>query len=149
MLRKPVGYSNPLPVALLFLAIFRCMLPSDPNEPSKTSLSLLLEASDFQRSDTAVTDTVGKPVRLGLCLHLTQHIDSTVVSVSSSGKNDTTIICREKDNSTDTIYYELVFSTSGIRTVSAMAYVGKELQQATEKMQLGAEFSAHAFGYDR
>ena len=27
--------------------------------------------------------------------------------------------------------------------------VPEELQQATEKMQLGAEFSAHAFGYDR
>ena len=27
--------------------------------------------------------------------------------------------------------------------------VPEELQQATEKMQLGAEFSTHAFGYDR
>jgi len=28
-------------------------------------------------------------------------------------------------------------------------YVPDELQQATEQMQLGAEFSTHAFGFDR
>jgi alpha-tubulin suppressor-like RCC1 family protein len=112
--------------------------PNNPFSPESAKVFLILKSSNYTESDTAVTDTLGKTVRLGLCLYLTEHIDSTVISVSSSAKIDTTIVCRRKDKPVDTAFYDLVFLTPGTRTVMAIAYVGKDLRQATAKIYVVA-----------
>jgi alpha-tubulin suppressor-like RCC1 family protein len=115
-----------------------CNEPLDnPFAPENAKISLILKSSNYQESDTAVTDTVGKAVRIGLCLYLTQYIDSTKVTViASPTRNDTVLKCTEKDRSIDTAFYDLIFLTSGTRTVSAIAYVGKDLRQVTAKIHI-------------
>jgi hypothetical protein len=112
---------------------------TNPFSPENAKISLILKSSNYQESDTAVTDTVGKTVRLGLCLYLTQHIDTTVITVSPSPtRNDTVLKCTKKDRSIDTAFYDLVFTSAGTRTVSAIAYVGKDLRQVTAKIHIVA-----------
>ena len=124
-------------LSALFLILTCGDSPTDPFSPKYAGISLLLKSSTFQESDTAVTDTVGKTVRLDLCLYLTQHIDSTVITVSPSPtRNDTVLKCTKKDRSIDTAFYDLVFTTAGTRTVSAIAYVGKDLRQVTAKIHI-------------
>jgi hypothetical protein len=123
--------------SVLFLILTCVDSLTDPFSPENAAISLLLKSSTFQESDTAVTDTVGKTLRLGLCLYLTQHIDSTVIAVSpSSTRNDTVLKCTKKDRSIDTVFYDLVFASAGARTVSAIAYVGKNLRQVTAKIHI-------------
>jgi alpha-tubulin suppressor-like RCC1 family protein len=124
-------------LSALFLILTCGDSPTDPFSSGNADITLLLKSSTFQESDTAVTDTVGKTVRLGLCLYLTQHIDSTIITVSpSSTRNDTVLKCTKKDRSIDTAFYDLVFASAGTRTVSAIAYVGKDLRQVTAKIHI-------------
>ncbi|MBN1131324.1 MAG: immunoglobulin domain-containing protein [Chitinispirillaceae bacterium] len=116
-----------------FLLTLTCNdLPNDPFAPENARVSLVLQNSDFTTSDTAVTDTTGNKVRIGVCLFLTQHIDSTEVIVSQSGAlPDTTFLLIKKGKAIDTAFFDMVFTHAGVRTVKATGYVGKELRRAT------------------
>jgi alpha-tubulin suppressor-like RCC1 family protein len=115
---------------LLFLVLHCGDIATDPFSQEKANVSLHLISSDFVESDTAITDTIDKKMRLGVCLYLTQHIDSTVITI---GKNitslDTAFSCAYKDQQVDTVYYTFSFPAAGDRTVIATAYVGKSLRQ--------------------
>ncbi len=113
-----------------------CNLPSNPDNPANTTLSLILETSDFQKSDSSVTDTVGKTIRIGLCLGVKKYIDSISVTFGTSNKIDTVIELRKIDIKKDTIHYEMVFSDAGTRTVSAIAYVGDEFRKESVKIHI-------------
>jgi hypothetical protein len=125
-------------IIFTFLAIVTCVdTANNPFSADKAGISLLLKSSNYQESDTAVTDTVGKVVRLGVCLYLTQHIDSTIVTVGQSATDiDTALFCKEPGNQIDTVYYDLLFKNPGDRTVTAIAYVGKNLRQALAKIHI-------------
>lgn len=111
---------------LTFLVALTCNDPTtSPFSSDKATVTLLLQSSTFKESDSAITDTVGKTIRLCVCLFLTQHIDSTVITVGKSITSlDTAITCLKKDCQIDTASYDLTFSTAGVRTVIATAYVG-------------------------
>jgi uncharacterized protein (TIGR02145 family)/uncharacterized repeat protein (TIGR02543 family) len=121
-----------LALSFFIFLIIRCGdIATDPFSADKAKVTLFLISSDFTQSDTAITDTVGKKMRLGVCLYLTQHIDSTVITI---GKNitslDTAITCVKKDRPIDTVYYMLSFPAAGDRTVTATGYLGKNLRPA-------------------
>ncbi|MBN2035556.1 MAG: immunoglobulin domain-containing protein, partial [Chitinispirillaceae bacterium] len=121
-----------LPALCVGLAIVliacACNNPSvDPDTADKARISLVLRSSSSVQSDSAVIDTVGNTVRLGVCLYLTQHIDSTVITVGKSlTAVDTAIVCRKKERRIDTAFYNLSFQSSGTRSVLANAYIGGE-----------------------
>jgi len=123
---------------MAFCLITLCTLPSDPDDPSNTTLSLILEASDFQKSDTSVTDTVGKTIRIRLCLGMKKYIDSINVTIGTSGKNDTVIEIGKEELKKDTINCEMIFSTAGTRIVTAIAYVDDEFRKGTAKIHIVA-----------
>jgi alpha-tubulin suppressor-like RCC1 family protein len=122
---------------IVFLFVLTCAdTATNPFSPDKAGISLLLKSSNYQESDTSVTDTVGERVRIGVCLYLTQHIDSTEISIASSTKIDTIIWCRKKDKQIDTAFYDVLFSNAGDHTVTATAHVGKDLRQVTATIHI-------------
>ena len=71
-------------------------------------------------SDTVIMDTVRNRIRVGTCLYLTQHIDSTVIIVSQSATViDAVITCTEKGDRIDTIYYDIRFRSAQFRNYKA------------------------------
>jgi hypothetical protein len=122
---------------LIFLLALTCSdLPNDPFAPDNARVSLVLMSYGFESSDSSIVDTVGRIIRVGVCLYLTQHIDSTEVSITSSAKIDTVIWCRKKNKQIDTAFYDVLFSNPGDRTVTATAHVGKDLRQVTAKIHI-------------
>jgi uncharacterized protein (TIGR02145 family) len=119
-----------LAVSFLFFLVFHCGdVATNPHSADKAKVTLFLISSDFAESDTAITDTAGKKMRLGVRLYLSQHIDSTVITIGKTITSlDTMIVCNQKEREIDTVYYTLSFPTAGDRTVIATGYVGKNLR---------------------
>ena len=114
---------------LLFLVLHCGDVATNPHSADKAKVTLFLISSDFAESDTAISDTAGKKMRLGVRLYLSQHIDSTVITIGKTITSlDTMIVCNQKEREIDTVYYTLSFSTAGDRTVIATGYVGKNLR---------------------
>jgi alpha-tubulin suppressor-like RCC1 family protein len=121
-----------LVISILTFMVFNCIdNATNPFTADKAKVTLILESSEFAENDTAITDTVGNKIRIGLCLYLINHIDSaTVVVAQSLSSVDTaiTVIPKQKDTLTDTVWINVVFSKPGNRTVTATGYVGKSLR---------------------
>jgi hypothetical protein len=110
-----------------FLLVLTCDSLPNSIAPENARATLIMQSSTFQASDTAITDTVGKTVRVGVCLYLTQYLDSTVITVGRSIMAlDTTIVCIKKDRRIDTVYYDITFNIAGNRTIFATAHIGRE-----------------------
>lgn len=62
--------------ALAVLLFILCALPIDPNDPSNTSLDLVVRNSSWDESNTTITDSVGNTLLIGMILHLPSNIDS-------------------------------------------------------------------------
>jgi hypothetical protein len=74
-----------LAVSFLFFLVFHCGdVATNPHSADKAKVTLFLISSDFAESDTAITDTAGKKMRLGVRLYLSQHIDSTVITIGKT-----------------------------------------------------------------
>jgi formylglycine-generating enzyme required for sulfatase activity len=134
--KKPSNYFLFLFLPPFIMVNNLCNLPSNPDNPANTTLSLILEASGFQKSDSSVTDTVGKTIRIGLCLGVKKYIDSINVTIGSSEKVDSVIELGKGAINKDTIFCEMFFSNAGTRTVSAIAYVGNEFRKESAKIHI-------------
>ncbi|MBN1131228.1 MAG: hypothetical protein JXA71_19715 [Chitinispirillaceae bacterium] len=124
-LSSVVAASISIAVAAVFLLV--CQKASNPFDPSKADISLVLTSSAGVTSESSITDTVGDTVTIGLILHLAQHIDSTELSVHKGDSLEYFFICKEKSQQVDTIEYKVIFASAGDRSVTATAYVKDEL----------------------
>lgn len=122
---------------IVFSMSIGCLdMATDPYSKDQADISLMLMSSDYHESDTAVIDTVGRNVRVKLCLYLTQYIDSVVIDISSSSRKDTIIRCGKKDRMIDTLSNNVSFSQAGDRTVTATAYLGGDRRQAVATIHI-------------
>jgi uncharacterized protein (TIGR02145 family)/uncharacterized repeat protein (TIGR02543 family) len=121
----------------LFLILTCANNDSNPFDRENASVSMLFISSN-RVSDSGIVDTVGKSIRIGIRIYLTEHIDSTLISVGSSPTQiDTFIRCLSaKENGIDTLWYDIAFTKPGIYTANALAYVGKENRRAVATIHI-------------
>jgi|WetSurMetagenome_2_1015567.scaffolds.fasta_scaffold00108_35 uncharacterized protein (TIGR02145 family)/uncharacterized repeat protein (TIGR02543 family) len=114
-------------------AIFACSLipfllvcsnSTSPFTPADATISIMLENSAYQRSTTAVSDSVDKPIRIGISAYLSQYFDSVAVAVTGSGGDTEKAVTFTKSTSwLDTNWISDTFATSGAKTVYAVAFI--------------------------
>ena len=108
---------------MLFAFILLCTLPEDPNDPSNTSVSILLQASKWKTADSFIEDTAGNVIRIGAALFLPGNIDSIGLTITAEGKTLTDTMLRDLPPVTrDTIWKEIVFYNAGNKIVTLTPY---------------------------
>ncbi len=114
------------PTMMLFLVlifIYQCQLPQNPADPSNTRIELLLRNSLWTQSNLSITDTVGKPIQIGLVINLPENIDSIRLSVTAEGKAlFDTLLQTFSSSYKDTIWKAVSFADTGYKLVSIVPY---------------------------
>jgi|GEM_PF-3979815 len=83
--KKPFIIVSLLLISALFLSIFNCELPPDPDDPSAPSINLVLRAGNWAQDSLSITDTVGNAILIGATLHLPENIDSVGLVIEEDG----------------------------------------------------------------
>jgi hypothetical protein len=113
--------------------LFHCKLPEAPAGPEEAKISLLFKSSDGKLDEAgSITDSVGKEVQIGIALHLTQYIDSSLVRVSLDGVTERTFPWRFKDKMDDTVFFPITFTKTGTRLIEATAYITDQLNSVAK-----------------
>ena len=110
-------------IALVSLFLIICAIPNPPPGPEQAEVELFLRSSTGHESTTSITDTVGNYDTIGVVLYLTQHIDSTEITVTSGDSVEYHFITKAKKTEVDTIFYAVHFPTPGERSVIATGYI--------------------------
>jgi alpha-tubulin suppressor-like RCC1 family protein len=123
--------SNRMNVSKLFFllsfiaAILTCTSPQNPFTQDKAKVFLHLESSTKTASDSAITDTAGNIISIGISYFMSQYFDSVIITVNKSIQEmDTFFVCKKSDIKDDTAWFEYAFKSEGIRIVTATGYVG-------------------------
>jgi len=96
----------------------------NPFTQDKAKVFLHLESSTKATSDTAITDTTGNTIRIGVSYFMPSYFDSVVITVEKTIQSvDTFFVCGKTDIKDDTAWFEYAFKSEGIRTVTATGYV--------------------------
>ncbi len=104
--------------------LFFCSNSPNPFTPANAAVSITLENSAHQRSTTSVSDSVDKPVRIGINAYLSQYMDSVTVIVTGTGGDTEKAVTFGKSTSwTDTNWIADTFATGGTKTVTAVAAI--------------------------
>ena len=106
-------------------SIFTCgNNPQNPYSQDKAKVFLHLESSTKIASDSAVTDTAGDTVRIGISYFMPEYFDSVVITVEKTIQDvDTFFVCRKPDIKDDTAWFQCTLKSEGIRTSTATGYV--------------------------
>jgi alpha-tubulin suppressor-like RCC1 family protein len=124
-----------LPVVSLLgiFAIILCTSKQNPYTiPGNARISLLLmNSSNLQGVDLAVSDTVGHTVKVGVCPFLSDYIDSAWVSMLKfSNGNDSVIVIKKFLSDADTQWFDFTFSSAKKCSVSVKAFIQGGTQYA-------------------
>ncbi|NLD92804.1 MAG: InlB B-repeat-containing protein [Fibrobacter sp.] len=116
--------ASPILILLVVISfILQCQLPPNPADPSNTSVELLIRNSLWLESNLSITDTVDKPIQIGLVINLPENIDSIKVSVKAEGKALFDTLFRSFSTSNrDTIWKVMSFPDTGYKLVSVVPY---------------------------
>jgi uncharacterized repeat protein (TIGR02543 family) len=121
MFRRSASLILVLLVVICF--ILQCKVPLDPVDPSYTRVELLLRNSLWLQSNSSITDTVDKPIQIGLALNLPPYLDSIKFSVKAEGKVlFDTIFKSFSSGYKDTIWKSMSFSEPGYKLVSVVPF---------------------------
>jgi formylglycine-generating enzyme required for sulfatase activity len=158
--------SNPMILRIIFLlSIFLFIYCSDtsqsPFTPDNASISIVLESSNGTHDGITISDTVECKARIGITKYLPSYIDSTVIIVGKSASDTETVFhLKNMLSSPDTMWSEIIFHSTGNRTVTATAYlkkgklyivtgeikiVGKPIQIITDPTNVIAKEDSSAF----
>ncbi len=112
-----------LVVFVVISLILHCQIPQDPADPSNTTVELLIRNSHWLESNLSITDTVDKPIQIGVVICLPENIDSIRLSVKAEGKSlfDTLLQSFSSGNK-DTIWKAMSFTDSGDKFISIVPY---------------------------
>jgi hypothetical protein len=94
-----------------------------PFKPGDATVNLVLENSSGQVNTTSITDTVERPVRIGLRAYLPSYINSVRVTVTAAVDTDTTLTLSAQSNWKDTFWINMPFRSTGTHTVTIVASV--------------------------
>jgi hypothetical protein len=104
--------------------VLSCSSPQNPFTQDKAKVFLHLESSTKTASDSAITDTVGNKIKIGISYFMPDYFDSVVITVEKNIQNvDTFFVCKKTDIKADSAWFEYSFKTEGIRTITATGYV--------------------------
>ncbi|MBN1761160.1 MAG: hypothetical protein JW863_22720, partial [Chitinispirillaceae bacterium] len=106
--------------AIFFLI---CTIPSPPPGPEQAEVDVYLKSSTGVTSFTSITDTVGNFDTIGVILHLTQHIDSTIINVVSDDSVEHHFSTTTKKAEDDTVFFTVSFASPGERSVNVTGYI--------------------------
>ncbi len=104
--------------------IFTCTSPQNPFSQDKAKVYLHLESSSKTASDSAITDTTGNTIRIGVVFFMPEYFDSVVIMVQKSIQDvDTFFVCKKPNIGDSTAWFSYSFKSGGTRTVTATGYV--------------------------
>ena len=111
----------------LLAAAFFFTCSNDVQSPfsrDKAKVFLLLQSSDKAFSDSAITDTVGNIVRIGVGFFMAAYFDSVLITAGKSITTlDTFFVCKKADIKDDTVWYSCSFASAGARNINVTGYV--------------------------
>src|SRR5512133_213261 len=118
------GFASPfLGLFFVIMVMLQCKLPQDPTDASNTRVELHFRNSLWIQSTVSITDTVDKPIQIGLVINLPENIDSVKLSVTAEGKALFDTLFRSFGSSNrDTIWKVISFPDSGYKIVSIVPY---------------------------
>jgi uncharacterized protein (TIGR02145 family)/uncharacterized repeat protein (TIGR02543 family) len=109
------------------LAVFLlCTNPQNPfDNPGNAKFSLVFKDSKgLPGADLAVSDTVGKTIKIGVCPYLSKFIDSVAVTVFKFQNNsDSVYVLKDFSSDNDTIWNSFTFTKVGTWNISAKAFI--------------------------
>lgn len=119
-----------------------CTLPDDPNDPTNTSVSILLQASKWKTESSFIEDTAGNCIRIGVAIYLPGNIDSIGLTITAEGKGVFDTMFRELPIANrDTLWKEIIFYTAGNKKVTFTPYSSMNLSLITATVSIiGKEF---------
>jgi len=113
-------------IVVLAVVIFTCTNPQNPfGDASNAKISITFKDSKGQAgADLAVSDTVGNTVKIGVCPHLSNLIDSVVVTIPKYPLNlDSVYVLKNFSSDIDTQWSSFTFTKVGKWTVAAKAFI--------------------------
>ena len=117
---------------VLLSSIFNCDLPSDPDDPSNTSVNIVLRTATWRQDSESIVDTVGNAVLVGAALHLPENIDSIGMTISGDGTSlFDTVFSDFSPERNDTVWKTMTFLTHGEKTVTVIPYSSLALSEVT------------------
>ncbi len=120
-------------ILLSGVILFYCKLPEAPAGPEEAKVSLLFKSSDGKIDEAgSITDSVGKEVQIGIVLHLTHYIDSSVVRVFFGDSTERIFPWKFKSNIDDTVFFPITFTITGTRVIEATAYISDQLNSVAK-----------------
>ena len=110
--------------SMLMPVFLSCSDTNNPFTAPNATISIELVNSSGQRSANIVSDSVDKPVRVGVSAYLPKYIDSVFMVIAKSITDTDTVFTFGKSTIwTDTLWREITFQSAGARTVSAVALI--------------------------
>ncbi|NLD91200.1 MAG: InlB B-repeat-containing protein [Fibrobacter sp.] len=118
------GFASPfLGLFFVIMVMLQCKLPQDPMDASNTRVELYFRNSLWIQSTVSITDTVDKPILIGLVINLPENIDSLKLSVTAEGKALFDTLFRYFGNTNrDTIWKVISFADTGYKFVTVIPY---------------------------
>jgi hypothetical protein len=97
---------------------------TSPYDRKNIRFDVVLKSSSLVLSNTAITDTVGKTISIGICTYLATYIDSIAISVvKENGTRDTGFVIDNPAKLSDTAWYSYVSHSIGKKTVKGKAFL--------------------------
>jgi uncharacterized protein (TIGR02145 family)/uncharacterized repeat protein (TIGR02543 family) len=106
-----------------------CNNPANPYDAKNTKIYIYARSAAGATSSTGIQDSVGNTIYIGCNSNLSSNIDSVqlVYTVKYSGSSKDSFWGIFKDistkNSSDTLWDSIVFSDSGTKTITGIAYI--------------------------
>ncbi|HMD69343.1 MAG TPA: InlB B-repeat-containing protein [Chitinivibrionales bacterium] len=137
--------------SLVVSFLLSCSNSTSPFTASNTTVSIMLENSAHQRSTILLSDSVDKPVRIGISAYLSQYVDSvTVIVTGTSGDTEKTVSFGKSASWADTNWIADTFATSGTKTITAIAAIrgGRHYTDTATINILAKPAPTYAVAYD-
>ncbi len=124
MNKKPVFIWWFLGIAMPFLFLCTANIENPFTLPENAKASLIIiDSNQHISSSNEITDTVGKPITIGVCPYLYNFVDSITVTVAKdAGNPDVSFKGHNFKSDEDTQWVTFSIKTKGIHNVIARAY---------------------------
>jgi uncharacterized protein (TIGR02145 family)/uncharacterized repeat protein (TIGR02543 family) len=106
-------------VLAFFIFTLFCEMPSNPFEPSKTSITAVFKNERSHIYANSITDTVGKPLKIGAAIFLPENFDSITLKIKELGSviADTLFTSFNEVSGRDTAWFTCTFTTPGVKEI--------------------------------
>ncbi len=121
---------------LLGLMLLVCKLPSPPPGPENAFVAMEFKNSSGVVTKEVMTDSIGKKFHICLIHNLTQYVDSSVLIITKGSNIQEVISIRSFKGQVDTTYYPVLFSDTGIYTVSFTSYIEGKTTELKGKINI-------------